>query len=310
MGYHPRIETNEASSFNTIRCRNSRLWFVNNPQLEERILAYTAKYQEVHEVELYAIAIEGNHLQDLADFPLLNRSDFMRDRNSCIGKLVPHYCKDHEGGGLWARRYSSELVPKDRDDIEERFFYLVLQPVQDGLVEKLSDYPGYNCFHDAAWGIARTFKVVDWTKYNKARRHNKNVKISDFTTIHKLKFKRIPGYEHLSQRQYALLLEKKLEERRRIIVSKRLAEKKGFAGPELLKQTQPGSIPKSTKTSKRDSYRPRVLSVCKLRRKEWLDFYFDCYTKYKEASAKFRKGFFDTVFPNGMYIPWCKPVPT
>ena len=139
---------------------------------------------------------------------------------------------------------------------------------------------------------------------------NKKVKISDYTTIYELKFKRIPGYEHLSQRQYALLLEKKLEERRQVIVKKRLAEGKGFATKDQLKQIPQGSKPKSTKTSKRFSYRPRVLSVCKIRRKEWLDFYFDCYSKYKEASAKFRSGLFDTVFPEGMYLPWCKPVPT
>ena len=310
MGYHPRIESNELSFFSTIRCRNSRLWFINNPKLEERILAYTAKYLEVHSVELYAFAIEGNHTQDLAYYPLLNRSNFMRDRNSCIGKLVPNYCKEHEGGGLWGRRYSTEIVPSYKDDIEERFFYTVLQPVQDGLVERISDYKGYNCFHDAAWGITKKFKVVNWTQFNAAKRSNPKVSIKDFTTIYKLKYKRIPGYEHLSQRQYALMLGKKLEERRQIIVRQRLAEGKGFAGPEVLKHIKPGSKPMSTKTSERYSFRPRVLSICPLRRKEWLDFYFDCYYKYKEASARFRQGLFDTIFPAGMYRPWCDPTPT
>ena len=88
MGYHPRIESNEVTFFSTIRCRNFELWFANNPKLEERILAHTAKYVKVHSVELYALANEGNHLQDVADYPLLNRSSFMRDRNSSIAKLV------------------------------------------------------------------------------------------------------------------------------------------------------------------------------------------------------------------------------
>ena len=310
MGYHPRIESNEVTFFSTIRCRNSELWFVNNPKLEERILAHTAKYVEVHSVELYALAIEGNHVQDVADYPLLNRSSFMRDRNSSIAKLVPLYCKDHEGGGLWGRRYSSEIVPKHKDDIEERFFYTVLQPIQDGLVEKLSDYPGYNCFHDAAWGKTRKFKIVNWTLYNIAKRSNPKVPIKDFTTIYELKYKRIPGYEHLSQRQYALMLEKKLEERRQIIIAKRRNEGKSFAGPELIKKTKPGATPKTTKKSERYSHRPRVLSICNLRRQEWLNFYFDCYDKYREASAKFRKRLFDTIFPAGMYPPWCNPAPT
>ena len=99
------------------------------------------------------------------------------------------------------------------------------------------------------------------------------------------------------------MLENKLEERRQIIVKKRIAESKCFAGPELLKQTIPESEPKSTKTSKRFSYRPRVFSTCRLRRKDWLDFYFNSYYKHREASAKFRKDFFATIIPDGMFPP-------
>ena len=152
----------------------------------------------------------------------------MRDRNSVTAKLVQNYNPEHEGGGVFYRRYSAELVPQHQEDIEDRFFYTVLQPVQDGLAIKLADYPFYNCFHDAAWGIKREFKVVDWTKYNKAKRSNRKVSIKQFETKHYLKFARIPGYDNLTQRLYALMLTKKLEERRQIIVAKRLAEGLGF----------------------------------------------------------------------------------
>jgi hypothetical protein len=70
MGYHPRIETSEYSDFITIRTRNSELWFVNNSKLEESILAYTAKDTKVHDVSLYALAIEGSHLHQAAHFPV------------------------------------------------------------------------------------------------------------------------------------------------------------------------------------------------------------------------------------------------
>ena len=309
MGYHPRIGSPDYASFNTIRCKNSRLWFANNPKLEKKILSYVAKYNEKYKVTLYAIAIEGSHTQDLADFPYQNRSDYMRDRNSVTAKLVQNYNPTHEGGGVFSRRYSAELVPQHQEDIEDRFFYTVLQPVQDGLAIKISDYPFYNCFHDAAWGIRREFKVVDWTKYNKAKRSNPKAKIKQFETKYYLKFARIPGYDHLTQRQYALMLTKKLEERRQVIVAERLAKGLGFLGPELLKQVIPGSKPKNTKTSDRYSFRPRVLSVCKYRRAEAKEFYFDCYYKFQIASDRYRKGFLDTEFPEGMYKPSCRPPP-
>ena len=105
------------------------------------------------------------------------------------------------------------------------------------------------------------------------------------------------------------MLSKKLEKKRQEIVAERLAEGKGFLGPEKLKQVVPGSRPKNTKTSERYSFRPRVLSVCKYRRAEAKEFYFDCYYKFQIASDRYRKGFLDTEFPEGMYKPSCRPPP-
>lgn len=169
MGYHPRIESAEYTDSLTTRTRNSELWFVNNSELEHAILGRTAKYAERYEVALYALAIEGNHLQGPAKFAHHNRSAFMRDLKSTIARTVPRYTPSYPEGNLWARRYSNEFLP-GAQDVENRFFYTLLQPVQDGSVEKISDYPGYNCFNDAIWGIKRDFKVMNWTAYDEARR--------------------------------------------------------------------------------------------------------------------------------------------
>jgi hypothetical protein len=79
MGYHPRIESTKLPSFVTTRSRNSELWFINNKPLEDAILGYAAKYKERYGAKLYALAIEGNHIQGPILFPKANRSDFMRD---------------------------------------------------------------------------------------------------------------------------------------------------------------------------------------------------------------------------------------
>ena len=105
------------------------------------------------------------------------------------------------------------------------------------------------------------------------------------------------------------MLSKKLEDRRSKIVKKRLEEGKGFLGPELLKQVVPGSRPQSTKKSDRNSFKPRVLSICPLRRQEALKFYFDCYVTFKDATKKLREGILDAIFPHGMYKPPFKPPP-
>ena len=151
MGYHPRIETKQVPTFQTTRTRRSELWFVNNKDLEDAILGQAAKCQARYGVKLYAFAIEGNHIQFPALFPNANRANFMRDFNSWVARAVPRFQKNYPGGRLWARRFSSEYLPGN-DDVEELFFYTVLQAVQDGLVDDIADYPGYNCFEDAIRG--------------------------------------------------------------------------------------------------------------------------------------------------------------
>ncbi len=136
MSYHPRIESGELASLCTTRCRASELWFINNRPLEEAILGYAAKYGERYSLKLYALGIEGNHIHHLAHYPKANRADFMRDFTSSTARAVPRYTPEYTGGRLIGRRYSQEFLPNP-EDIEEYFFYIALQPIQDGLVERL-----------------------------------------------------------------------------------------------------------------------------------------------------------------------------
>jgi len=305
MGYHPRIETNQFADLITTRTRNSQLWLINNPGLEKAILSYAAKYSNKYKVDLYSLAIHGNHLHCTAQFNNLNRSEFMRDFKSSVAKAVTRYCPSYPGGSLWGRRYSNEFLP-GADDTENWFFYTVLQPIKDGLVEKISDYPGYNCFHDAVWGIKRTFKIMNWSAYHKAKRLNPRVKKINFLEKYTLQYQRLPGYENLSQNDYANLMMKKLEARRIEIVNKRYSEGKNFLGRAAILQTKPGSLPLQTKSSTKNSHRPRVLCVCPQRRSEALEWYFSIYRLYKQVSLAYRQGNSLAVFPPGTYKPYCK----
>lgn len=225
----------------------------------------------------------------------------MRDLNSSIARAVPRYT-NHPGGRVFARRYSNEFLP-GAPDIEEYFFYTVLQPVQDGLVPKISEYPGYNCFHDAVHGIKRKFKVVRWAEYNSARRRDPSLSKRDFTDTVTLQYERLPGYEHLSQKEYANLMMRKLENRRLALNAERAKQGLGYVGRERLLELVPGTLPRNTKTSTAKSHRPRVLSVCPIRRKDCLEWYFAIYFMFKECSRRYRQGELSVVFPDGTYPP-------
>jgi REP element-mobilizing transposase RayT len=303
MPHHPRIESKDYASFTTTRTKHSELWFVNNKPFEEKILAFTAKYAEMYNVLIYAIAIEGSHVHQLASYPDENCSDFQRALNSIIAKIAPHYCVNYHNYKFWERRYSKELIPLHPDDIIDKFIYTVLQPVQDGLVERISDYPGYNCLSDAANGTRRTYKLVDWSSYNRARRGKKHVNIKDYTKEYTLKFERIPGLEHLTRKEYSKYIYQKVEEKRFELVKERRESGKGYVGREALLKTVSGTRARNPKKSTRYSHRPRVHSVCPERRQEAKNFYFTRQDSYKKASLRYRRGFLDTEFPPGMYRP-------
>lgn len=307
MGYHPRIETSEYSNLITSRTRDSRLWFVNNEQLEERILGLTAKYTTRHNITLYGFALEGNHLHLVAQMSDNNRAIFLRDLKSTIAKAVPHFTPSYSGGGVWGRRFSNEFIGDD-STLEDYFFYVALQPVKDGLVDRISDYPGYNCFHDAVWGKERRFKVFNGTAYYRAKRYGAKVRKCDFFEEFTLRYARLPGYEHLTQKEYAILMHDKLEERRQDILRARVAEGKiSFVGGKRLKQIVPGSLPKNTKTSTSTTHRPRVLSLCHQKRAEMRSWYFGILLHFKDASNRYRKGELSAEFPAGTYRPYIGP---
>ena len=306
MPLHPRIECPDLATFTTTRTRSSELWFTPSKALSDTILGYLAKYTTRDNVKLYASSIQGSHIHLLAHFPDANRAAFMRDFNSMTARTLPrHFGKQYTGGRPWGRRYSGEYIG-DNAAIEKKFFYTALQPVQDGLVEKISDWPGYNCFHDAIWGVKRKFTTTDWAAYNEAKRRNKGVpiKIADFRRTYTLQYERLPGYEHLSQKEYAKLMMVKLEERRQEVIEQRKIDgKTGFMGREAILNTVPGARAMNPKTSNPGGRRPRVFSSCPERRRLLLLWYFDKYWRYKEASKRYRAGELGVEFPEGMYRP-------
>ena len=296
------FEMPDGTWFITTKTIASLLWLVNNAVLEEKALAYLAKYQEKYGVILYACIFMGNHWHIEGKFPNGNKTAFLRSFNSMFARLVAKHVKEFHGGRLWGRRARAQLLPENAD-VEHSALYIALNPVSSGLTQKYTEYKGYNSFSDAICGRAREFDLVDWTDYNNKRRKCKNLKIQDFTTTCTLTYTRLPGYENLSQKDYRLLMLKKIEERRQEVIAKRVAEGKGFAGVEALEATKPGDAPRSTKKSDRNTKRPLVLTLNPEARAIYVEMYFSLLAAYKEASRRFRSGELDVPFPPGTHRP-------
>lgn len=292
-----RVENPDISSLITARCQNSRLWFVNNSKLEKEILFWLAKYTNKYSVELYAFALMGNHFHIVARFPLVNRAAFCREFNKCVAIAVRYHVPNFEGGTLFERRYAEQALPLDKD-VEDKIIYCALQAVSSGLAKNIRDYPGYNSFFDAVAGKKRTLKRVNRAEYNQARRYNKNVSPKDFLEVEVLSYAQLINNYELK----ALCEKKRLE-----LVAKWKKQGKRFPSRAKLRQIIPGSKPKTTKKSSRNSHRPHVLSRCPLAAKEYLKGYFSKIFEHKRAVKKLYAGQFDVAFPAGTY---CVILPT
>ena len=294
-----RVEETDHAQLSTSKTVNSALWFVNNKALENHILAYLAKYVQKYSVELYAFVIVGNHYHMIAEFPLGNRADFFRDFNARFAEAVRYKVPEFLGGPLFARRYTPQILPLD-EDVEDYFYYCALQPVSSGLCQRISEYDSYNSFSDAVLSRRRKFELFRRGDYNAARRYNPDISKREFVDIYELEYRRLPGCEEMEHAEYVKLMHAKLESRRVELVKKRLSENKSFLGREGLRQVKPGTLPHNTK---KGGIRPIVLSRSQEAKKQVLSWYFGVLRAYKIASDKFRKGHFDTEFPQGTYRP-------
>ena len=296
------IEYTDNVVFITMRTIGSRLWFVNNPELHQKILAYLAKYQEEYGFKLYGFIIMGNHYHMLAHFPKPNRSAFLRAFDSIIARILSKYVPAFQDGSLWGRRPKVQVVPNN-EDVLHTFKYTVLNPVSSGLCQKLSEFNSYNCLNDALSGVSQKYRLVDWADYDNRKRYNKDLRPKDCEKEYTLTFSRLPGYEKLSRQEYAQKIRGEVDKRRLEIVSERIAEKQGFGDKKSLRGIKAGAKPRHTKTSSRDSKRPLVLTLCAETREKFTEIYFATLEAYKQASKRYREGHFKVKFPPGTYRP-------
>ena len=294
------IEDETKTYFITTRTAGSKLWFAGkvNKDLENGILASLARYQQIYRVKIFGFILMGNHYHLIAQFPKKNRAAFMRDLNAAVARLVGRFFGQHGRRSVWARRYSWQILPRNKD-ILHWFLYLVANPTSSGLTENPLHYPGYSSFLKPP----KDYHWTDYSKYCLAKRSNKDVSLEDFKTKYTLTYSRLPGFEKRSEKEYEAELKSKLTSRTKEIIEERRAEGRGFLGINKLIKQVPGQSPKTTKTSTRYSFRPIVLTLCKETKKRILDAYFVIRDSFLAASQLFRQGDDAAVFPSGTYKP-------
>lgn len=219
-----------------------------------------------------------------------------------IARLVKRHVPQFREGRFWGRRYSEQILPRP-EDVKHWFFYCALNPVLAGLVRNTKSYRGYNSFWDARAGITRTFKVFLRGEYLEAKFKGIDVSPKDFIREHKLRFSRLPNMEELSDTAYKEELDKELDTRQLQAVKTFEANGGRYPDSNKVNKIVPGTFPRKTKKSKRDSYRPLVLTLCPMTRHKVLSNYFDICDKHRESADSWKQGNYLVEFPPGTYRP-------
>ena len=303
MGQDISYEDPNKVFFITAKTQHAKLWFINNRKLHERMRAYLAKYQEELGVIIHGFIIMGNHYHLLARFPNSNKAAFKRNFHSVIAGLTLAHVELYEGGTLWGGRSKDIPCPRP-EDVLHWFFYLTLNPIHSGLVQRISEFNSYNSFFEAVQDVRNKYEVVNWEKVNRLKKRGRKVLLAEHTKVYTLIYTRLPGYEEMAKREYVKFMHREVAERAIEAVEKRISEGKGFCGRQVLKSIEPGTKPEETKKRKRgERTRPLVLTLCEETRREFLEWYFQRLESYREASRRYRAGEHEVVFPAGTYRP-------
>ncbi|HMO16941.1 MAG TPA: hypothetical protein PJ989_02495 [Oligoflexia bacterium] len=291
------------SSFITRRFRNSQLCYANNKKLQKRVLGSLGKYLHKYGAEIYAYTMFGSHDHPMIEFAPKTKSSFFKDFGARTAEAVKKNVPSFGTGPVMESRPREQAITEDSESHLDRLMYTVMQPILAGLCKNLSDYPGFNSWQYIISGKPLHVEFFKGSEFRRAKRRNPNADPAKYTEQYQIIFKRLSGYEDMSQSEYRNMLLNEYERRRKEIIEE--FEEKGHIWPsvESLRRTKSTETARNPKRSGRYSKRPLVLSLCMERKQAFLDYYFSILEKFKKASTAYMLGDRTVKFPEGTCAP-------
>jgi len=282
----------------TDRTVNAELWMLPTKEIERIIGGIIARFQEIHQIEIFAHKVLSNHYHLAVRAPYGNLSEFEQDINREIAKRVNRHTG--RSGSLWARRFSAQPAPREVD-LLDAVLYVTTNAVHHGLVNHPRLWPGLNSYWQLLGAKDRQYVFTNYTALSlaRARSKGKKVHIKNFQSTHTLKISPLPMFEGLSKDERVEKLNTLIEERTKQLVDKAKEEETGFLGRKKILQQAFGSRPRKVKRSPRPSCFSKCPETVRTYRKEKRELR----EEYTKASIKYRSGQWDTVFPAYTYRP-------
>lgn len=266
----------------TRRCMERRHFLRPDPYINQVTAFELGKATERHGQVIHAAVFMSNHKHSVVTDTNGERSRFMQDSMSGIARSRNRDLDRR--GHFWGAGSYGDTVLLDRDAIERKILYVLLNPVRAGLVKRAEDWPGFKIL-PRQWG--KTIRVEKPGRFY----GRKSPEVVEFTPMPP------PGFEEMSLEEVIAHFEELLRLAEDEIASLREEMGLSVCGPAKVQELDPGSSPATP--DQRGKINPRFATRNRALLIQAIEAYRGFYDDYKKARLRWLKGAKNIVFPCG-----------
>ncbi|HEX4965123.1 MAG TPA: transposase [Thermoanaerobaculia bacterium] len=284
----------------SITCRTvqGRFLLRPGPLLNDIVLGILGRAQRRYETTISAFSVLSSHVHLLLVVDSAKEaSDFMRYTKSKLAREVNRLTGWR--GPVFDRRYEMTVVTDEEAAQIERLRYVLSQSVKEGLVERVSQWPGVHCAGALIDGTPLVGHWFDRTLEFAARLRGEDFGRMRYATLETVTLSSIPCWAHLSPEVYRARIAEMVKSIEAEAARTREHTGASVLGAEIILSRDPQHRPASLARSPA----PRVHAATKAARKAFYEIYAAFVSAFREASEKLRSGDRNAPFPMGSFPP-------
>jgi len=297
MARSPRYVPPHSTVEVTIKTIDDRFLLRPSKELNDVILGILGKALTKYPVLLHAFVVMSNHMQSLLTTPNGRvLAAFMNYVNSKIAREAGRIYNWR--ARLFARRYR-HIVVLDDDAVVDRLRYIMSHGAKEGLVWDPEHWPGANSLPWLVHGETLRGTWYDRSAMSRIRARGMRIDPRRFATIYEVPLAPIPCWRELPAEEYHRRCRGLLDEVREHLAQVFRREGMQPIGAKAVKRQDPLGRPRSPKRGPA----PSCHSTSRSARQQYLRQLAEFVGAYRAASARFRAGELDVVFPSHSFPP-------
>ncbi len=282
----------------TCRTLQSRFLLRPHPAVNDIVVGVLGRAQRKYSVRVCAYAFASTHFHLILDVDdALQLSRFMGFVNSNLARKIGRLLNWRDK--FWSRRYQAIVISSEEAAQVGRLKYLLAHGVKEGLVEKVTQWPGVHCAQALMTGEAVQGYWFDETQAYAARRRGEDFDRMRFATFEVLTLSPLPCWKHLPEETRRKLIADLITEIEAEAAIRRQRTGSQVLGASAVRGQHPFDRPRKPKKSPAPLFHAASQAV----RRELYAMYRWFAATFREASEKLRAGDRTVPFPAGSFPP-------